>query len=140
MITGTAMRHPFIVLIATVFIAGAPATAHAQQYYSERPGGITPTSYSVVKILAGGQFVVLQDGSKWEIAPEDRPVSAAWTRGQSIVLSPIGAPTGEFDTQFTNGEADRHAASRFAGRVRLVPGDTTASIAETRSGRGSEPR
>jgi hypothetical protein len=84
--------------------------------------------------------VVLEDGSRWEIAPDDRPIAAAWTRDASIVISVIGAPTGYYDTRLTNvapdldrQSAERHAAARFAGRVRRMPPDSVSGTSESAS-------
>jgi hypothetical protein len=126
------MRHP-IALVVLAVLSLAPARVEAQRGYNiyQPPGGVPPTSFSLAQVVDGGQYVVLEDGSRWEIAPDDRPIAAAWTRDASIVISVIGAPTGDYDTRLTNvapdldrQSAERHAAARFAGRVRRAPADS----------------
>ena len=41
----------------------------------------------ISEVLYDGHFIILNDQSIWEIAPEDRPISSAWITPTTILIS-----------------------------------------------------
>ena len=80
---------------------------------------VAPPFRSVAQVQLGGQYLLLSDGTRWEIAPEDRATVGSWGANASITIRLIGAPILPYEYQLTNAEADRVAAARFAGRGRV---------------------
>ena len=73
---------------------------------------------------AGGRFVVLADGTRWEIHPQDRPAADAWQVGDFVVVrfnpAASGDPIRGYNVVLVNaavsGEIGRGVLARFAGR------------------------
>ena len=110
----------------------APLTLHAQDPQPAAPAPrpaldtlqprTAPLGARVDTTTDGGRFVLLADGTRWEVDPQDRPGADAWQRGDFVLVRPNPAPTGDpirgFNAVLVNGEARRAVLARFAGAPR----------------------
>jgi hypothetical protein len=71
----------------------------------------------VQKIIEDGRYVMLEDGSTWEIRLSQRPVASSWSPGDFVQLKTIWAPVDGFQVLLSRGDNDR-AEARIAGRER----------------------
>jgi hypothetical protein len=78
---------------------------------------ILPYGLYVKEVRDGGSYVILEDGSVWEIRLPQRPVASSWRAGDFVQLKTVAAPTGQFEILLTHGDYDR-AEARLAGRDR----------------------
>jgi hypothetical protein len=62
-------------------------------------------------------YLRLADGTLWEIALPDRPVTDAWRGRDYVVVSRAPASVGEYDHVLVNANARTQAFARFAGLV-----------------------
>jgi len=69
----------------------------------------------VKEVVDGGSYVVLEDGSVWEIRLPQRPVASSWSAGDFVQLKNIAAPVEDFEILLAHGDNDR-AEARLAGR------------------------
>ena len=64
-----------------------------------------------------GRYLVLEDGSRWEVEISDRATTASWVADDFVNLSWIAAPRGDFEYLLSRvGDHDQRAAVRLAGR------------------------
>jgi hypothetical protein len=64
-----------------------------------------------------GRFMVLEDGSVWEVEYSDRAAAAAWMAEDFVGVKFINAPRGDYEYLFTRtGYQDQKVAVRLAGR------------------------
>jgi hypothetical protein len=111
-------------MAALVLFLPTPSAAQAQDVAPQLPGCtwncynvILPYGLYVREVTGGGSFVILEDGSVWEIRLPQRPVASSWQPGDFVQLSNINAPVDRFDILLTHGDYDR-AEARLAGRDR----------------------
>jgi len=82
-----------------------------------------PVGLYVRAVEEDGRYLVLEDGSLWEVEISDRARTASWTSDDFVNLSWIAAPRGDFEYLLTRaGHLESRAAARLAGR-RPGPGD-----------------
>jgi hypothetical protein len=74
-----------------------------------------PLGLYVTEILEDGRYVMLEDGSVWEVRLSQRPIASSWRPGDFVRLKTIWAPVGEFETLLSHGDNDK-AEVRLAGR------------------------
>jgi hypothetical protein len=111
--------------LATALVLLLPTPSAAQSQAKPQLPGCTWNCYSVVlpyglyvkEVREGGSYVILEDGSVWEIRLPQRPVASSWRAGDFVQLKTIAAPVGEFEILLTHGDYDR-AEARLAGRDR----------------------
>jgi hypothetical protein len=102
-----------------------PTPSAAQSQVKPQLPGCTWNCYSVQlpyglyvkEVRDGGSYVILEDGSVWEIRLPQRPVASSWRAGDFVQLKTIAAPVGQFEILLTHGDYDR-AEARLAGRDR----------------------
>jgi hypothetical protein len=112
---------------ALVLLLPTPAPAQAQGVAPQLPGCVL-NCYSVVlpyglyvrEVVDGGSYVILEDGSVWEIRLPQRPVASSWRAGDFVQLKTIAAPIDRFEILLTHGDYDQ-AEARLAGRDRPPP-------------------
>jgi hypothetical protein len=64
-----------------------------------------------------GRYLVLEDGSRWEVEISDRATTGSWAVDDFVNLSWISAPRGDYEYLLTRvGDLDQKAAARLAGR------------------------
>ncbi len=64
-----------------------------------------------------GRYLVLEDGSRFEVEISDRATTASWVADDFVNLSWIAAPRGDFEYLLSRvGDHDQRAAVRLAGR------------------------
>ena len=64
-----------------------------------------------------GRYLVLEDGSRWEVEISDRATTASWVADDFVNLSWIAAPRGDFEYLLSRvGDLEQRAAVRLAGR------------------------
>jgi hypothetical protein len=69
----------------------------------------------VHEVIEDGRYVMLEDGSVWEIRLSQRPVASSWRAGDFVQLSTIWAPVDRYQVLLESGDNDR-AEARLAGR------------------------
>ena len=82
-----------------------------------------PVGLYIRAVEDDGRYLVLEDGSRWEVQISDRATTASWTPDDFVNLGWIAAPRGDFEYLLSRvGDLDQRAAARLAGR-RPGPGD-----------------
>ena len=83
-----------------------------------------PNGAQVFRSADGGTFIMLDDGSMWEIYFSDRPNAAAWRVGDFVSVHPRAARVGKFTYQLVNTNATGSAkvTARYAGYIRVEEG------------------
>ena len=82
-----------------------------------------PVGLYIRAVEEDGRYLVLEDGSLWEVEISDRATTASWTPDDFVNLTLIAAPRGDFEYLLTRvGDLEQRAAARLAGR-RPGPGD-----------------
>ena len=74
-----------------------------------------PLGLYVQEVIEDGRFVMLEDGSVWEIRLNQRPVASGWRAGDFVQLKTISAPVDRYEMLLARGDEDR-AEARLAGR------------------------
>lgn len=109
--------------------AGAPAATQPlqpapQQRALPQPLPLprtAPNGAQVFRSADGGTFIMLDDGSMWEIYFSDRPNAAAWRVGDFVSVHPRSARVGKFNYQLvnTNAAGSARVTARYAGYIRV---------------------
>jgi hypothetical protein len=109
-------------LLGLVLFLPHRAAAQAQNVAPQLPGcswkcySVTlPYGLYVKEVVDGGSYVVLEDGSVWEIRLPQRPVASSWSAGDFVQLKSIAAPVENYEILLAHGDNDR-AEARLAGR------------------------
>jgi hypothetical protein len=76
-----------------------------------------PLGLYVQDVFDDGTYVMLEDGSVWEIRLNQRPVASSWRPGDFVRLKTIWAPVDQYEVLLSHGDTDR-AEARLAGRGR----------------------
>jgi hypothetical protein len=74
-----------------------------------------PLGLYVKEVFDDGGYVMLEDGSVWEIRLSQRPVASSWRPGDFVRLKTIWAPVDNFEVLLSHGDTDK-AEARLAGR------------------------
>jgi hypothetical protein len=113
-----------VAALATALVLLLPTPSAAQAAVPQLPGCtwncynvVLPYGQYVKEVRDGGSYVILEDGSVWEIRLPQRPVASSWRAGYFVQLKNIAAPVGQFEFLLTHGDYDR-AEARLAGRER----------------------
>lgn len=83
-----------------------------------------PNGAQMLRSIDGSTFVMLADGTMWEIYLPHRPQAETWRAGDLIQVRQASVATGEFDHQLVNGVARSSVSARFAGWVKMEEGET----------------
>jgi hypothetical protein len=75
--------------------------------------------------MDGSTFVMLADGTMWEVYLPHRPQADTWRAGDLIQVRQASVVTGEFDYQLVNGVARSTVSARFAGWVEMKDSEPT---------------
>jgi hypothetical protein len=76
-----------------------------------------PLGFYLRAVEKDGRFMVLEDGSVWEVEYSDRAAAAAWMAEDFVGVKFINAPRGDYEYLFTRtGYQDQKVAVRLAGR------------------------
>lgn len=67
----------------------------------------------------GGTFVMLEDGTMWEIYLPHRPETATWQQGDFIRVRHDRSPVGDYEHQLVSAPGSSRVSARFAGFVKL---------------------
>lgn len=78
-----------------------------------------PNGAQMLESIDGSTFVMLADGTMWEVYLPHRPNAGMWRTGDLILVKQASAPVGEFDHQLINGAARSTVSARFAGWVEM---------------------
>ena len=81
-----------------------------------------PNGAQMLRSIDGSTFVMLADGTMWEIYLPHRPQADEWRSGDLIQVRQASVVTGEFDHQLINGAARSTVSARFAGWVKMENG------------------
>lgn len=76
-----------------------------------------PIGLHIRGVEEDGRYLVLEDGSLWEVEISDRALTAGWTRDDFVNLSWVAAPREDYEYLLSRaGFRDQRAAVRLAGR------------------------
>lgn len=78
---------------------------------------VLPYGLYVREVVDGGSYVILEDGSVWEIRLPQRPNASSWRPGDFVRLKTIAAPVDQFEILLAHDENDK-AEARLVGRDR----------------------
>ena len=120
------MRRPLPIAIAlTLALVAMPAAAQTAApvavygcAYGPHCGPFPqPVGLYVSAVEDDGRYVVLEDGTLWEVEISDRATTASWLPDEFVNLSWIAAPREDFEYLLTRvGDLEQRAAVRLAGR------------------------
>ena len=120
------MRRPLPIAIAlTLALVAMPAAAQTAApvavygcAYAPHCGPFPqPVGLYVSAVEDDGRYVVLEDGTLWEVEISDRATTASWLPDDFVNLSWIAAPREDFEYLLTRvGDLEQRAAVRLAGR------------------------
>ena len=82
-----------------------------------------PNGAQMLRSMDGSTFVMLADGTMWEVYLPHRPQADTWRPGDLIQIRQASIVTGDFDYQLVNGAARSSVSARFAGWVEMKEGD-----------------
>ena len=104
--------------------AVSPAQPAPQQRALPQPLPLprtAPNGAQVFRSADGGTFIMLDDGSMWEIYFSDRPNAASWRVGDFVSVHPRAARVGKFTYQLVNSNAigNGRVTARYAGYIRV---------------------
>jgi hypothetical protein len=114
----------FAPAFAVVLVLLLPNQASAQsQAAAPRLPGCAWNCYSVVlpyglyvrEVVDDGNYVILEDGSVWEVRLPQRPNAASWRPGDLVQLKTIAAPVDHFEILLSHTDNDK-AEARLVGR------------------------
>ncbi len=91
----------------------ARETSHTQPLIAERRS--VPNLFQVVAVEMLGSFIVLEDGTRWEVFLPDRPGTITWQPGDHVLIQPLPIRRGMHTHRLQNGERADIVAARFAG-------------------------
>jgi hypothetical protein len=74
-----------------------------------------PLGLYVQQVIEDGRYVMLEDGSVWDIRLSQRPVASSWRPGDFVQLKTIWAPVDGYTVLLAQGDNDK-AEARLAGR------------------------
>lgn len=101
-------------LAAQAAVPAAVAACDSDDFCGRVP---RPVGLYISAVEDDGRYLVLEDGTRWEIEISDRARTASWAPDDFVNLSWIAAPRGDFEYLLTRaGEIDSRAAARLAGR------------------------
>ena len=108
---------------------GTPSLPRAQelprtQEPAPRPSFDTlhPRTIAGAKLFrstGGGTFVMLEDGTMWEIYLPHRPETATWQQGDFIRVRHDSSPVGDYEHQLVSAPGSSRVSARFAGFVKI---------------------
>jgi hypothetical protein len=73
-----------------------------------------PLGLTVQRVIEDGRYVMLEDGSTWEVRLSQRPVASGWRAGDFVRLKTIWAPVDGYEVLLAQGDNDK-AEARLAG-------------------------
>ena len=80
-----------------------------------------PLGFVVQGVEDGGRYVILEDGSRWEVEISDRATTASWRPDDFVTVRQILAPREDFEWLLSKrGNSAQSAAVRLAGRAPLA--------------------
>jgi hypothetical protein len=99
----------------------APTRQAEQQDLTGRPWlpHKLPNGAQMLRSIDGSTFVMLADGTMWEIYLPHRPQADTWRSGDLIQVRQASIVTGEFEYQLVNGASRGAVSARFAGWVEM---------------------
>ena len=102
----------------------APLRQAEQQDLTGRPWlpQKLPNGAQMLRSIDGSTFVMLADGTMWEIYLPDRVHADTWRSGDLILVRQASVVSGQFDHELVNGAADSRVSARFAGWVKMENG------------------
>ncbi|HET7584081.1 MAG TPA: hypothetical protein VFK13_04195 [Gemmatimonadaceae bacterium] len=97
----------------------ASGTAHRHLEFGNRPPRAIGNGARILRAAEGSSFILLADGTMWEIFPEDRPGAVMWQAGDFVQVRQAPIRRGrDFEYLLVNGAQRGRASARFAGWVR----------------------
>jgi hypothetical protein len=103
----------------------APARQAQQESLTGRPWlpHKLPNGAQMLRSIDGSTFVMLADGTMWEIYLPHRPQADTWRSGDLIQVRQASIVTGDFEYQLVNGASRSSVSARFAGWVKMENGE-----------------
>lgn len=78
-----------------------------------------PNGAQIFRSADGGTFIMLNDGSMWEIYFSDRPSAAAWQVGDFVSVHERPARVGSYTYQLVNAAGRGRVTARYAGYIQV---------------------
>ena len=100
-------------LVAIALAVWTPAHPRAQDQGQGYSG--VGSGHYVRGVTENGQFVTLEDASRWEIDPRDRFRTVEWLADEGVTVRRAKTETG-FDYQLDNTDRDEGADARYLPR------------------------
>ena len=80
-----------IAIFAVTFVSATEKKTLTPAQHALRKGNhVEETTHTISEILSGGRIIVLDDGSKWEVAPSGVDKSGGWLGPADVKLRYIG--------------------------------------------------
>ena len=98
------------------------ATPQAQPQVLPQPLPLprtAPNGAQIFRSADGGTFIMLNDGSMWEIYFSDRPSAAAWQVGDFVSVHERPARVGRYAYQLVNAAGRGRVTARYAGYIQV---------------------
>lgn len=86
---------------------------------ADKPAGRAPgagTAHSIDQVEPGGAVVILEDGSRWEIAASDQETTRLWLPATHVRLVMGGGGVSRFPCTLINTDDNEQAFARYLGR------------------------
>jgi hypothetical protein len=82
-----------------------------------------PLGFVVQGVEDGGRYVILEDGSRWEVEISDRATTVSWRPEDFVTVRKISAPREDFEWLLSKRDnSAQFAAVRLAGRAQPAQG------------------
>jgi hypothetical protein len=103
---------PVALAVLVILVAAIGVTAAPQQKEEEPRYPAMGSGHYILEVRDNGQFVTLEDKSRWEIEERDRYVTVDWQAMESMAVRYAGG-TDAFKYQVVNTDRDEGAAARW---------------------------
>jgi hypothetical protein len=91
-----------------------PATAASDRARPQAPGYTAFGSGHLLRaVSADGQYLTLEDGSRWEVLASDQFNSAEWQPNASMTVRPVRDPEHGFNYELLNTTDDEGVMAKF---------------------------
>ena len=107
---------------ATASEASAPSSNDVPAANEMYSGPLAvPYGSRIAEVRDGGAYIVLSDGTVWEVYLPNRPATTTWGKGDYLIVAGrLPVANGEFGYQLTNGRDGNSAAVKWRGKAAVT--------------------